>query len=101
MADFLNPFQSIKNACEVDNLGDRLSPATLEAADDLYYLRIPRLWCKLAGDTMPPPNQALATWLTDLANRCQHFERILLLVSNNDNVLSKSYVLFLMEVGLN
>ena len=73
--------QAIKAACELTALGDQLTPEQLQCADDLYHLRIPVLWCQLAKDTAPPPNQALSTWLTDLTNRAQHFEKMLLLVS--------------------
>lgn len=72
--------QTIKNACELNNMGDQLTTTLLEIADDLYHLRIPKHWCWLADNTAPPPNYALGTWLTDLANRVQHFERILVLV---------------------
>jgi len=53
----------------------------LDAADDLYHLLIPRHWRRLAGNTAPPANQSLPTWMTDLQNRAQHFEKILVLVS--------------------
>ena len=73
-------FQAIKAACEVNVLGDQLNPHQLAAADDLYYLRIPSSWLAMSRGTAPPPNQALGTWLTDLTNRCQHLEKILVLV---------------------
>ena len=62
-------------------MGDLLSPEMLAAADDLFHMRIPQKWRSLAADTAPPANYSLANWLTDLSNRCQHFERILVLVS--------------------
>ena len=74
-------FQTIKAACEANALGDMLTPQMLESADDLYHLRIPQYWCHLSGQTAPPPNQGLGTWLNDLAARCAHFEKILVLVS--------------------
>ena len=70
-------FQSIKSACEVGNLGDMLSEGVLAAADDLYHMRIPELWRQMSGDTAPPPNYNISSWLADLTSRCQHFERIL------------------------
>ncbi len=69
--------QTIKAACEVESLGDVLSPQLLGAADDLYYQRIPSNWRLLAGETAPPPTQSLTTWLADLQNRAQHLEKIL------------------------
>ena len=74
-------------------MGDQLSPAVLDIADDLYHLRVPKQWCKLAGNTAPPSNYALGTWLTDLANRCQHFERILVLVSLSFSLMITSLLL--------
>ena len=53
----------------------------LDAADDLYHLRIPAHWRHLAGTAAPPSKQSLATWVADLQNRVQHFEKILVLVS--------------------
>ena len=58
-----------------------VSESVLAAADDLYHMRIPEQWRRLAGDTAPPPNYNLASWLNDLTGRCQHFERILVHVS--------------------
>jgi uncharacterized membrane protein YfbV (UPF0208 family) len=74
--------QAIKTACETSMMGDQLSPGQLAAADDLYHLRIPARWLALSYGTAPPPNQALATWLTELNNRSQHLEKILVLVSS-------------------
>ena len=74
--------QGIKTACEgPEHFGDCLTPRMLDAADDLYHLLIPRHWRHLAGNTAPPANQSLPTWMTDLQNRAQHFEKILVLVS--------------------
>ena len=86
--------QAIKAACEVGSMGDQLSPETLAAADDLYHLCLPATWCRLAGATAPPPNHSLANWLTDLQNRCQHFERILVMVSGGTGGIWLVRVLF-------
>ncbi|CAH1799095.1 unnamed protein product [Owenia fusiformis] len=77
LTEIKTTLQAIKAACEVNTLGDQLSPRIVAAADDLYYNRIPKRWCELAGDTAPPLNWGLAVWLQDLQARCQHFERIL------------------------
>lgn len=66
----------IKAACEM-KMGDELSSEALQAADDLYHMRIPASWCKLAGSTGPPPTYSLPSWLLDLQARSQHYERIL------------------------
>ena len=72
-------------------MGDVLSDTVLAAADDLYHMRIPDLWRNMSGDTAPPPNYNITSWLTDLTSRCQHFERILVHVS---------YILVIQGVGL-
>ncbi|XP_077977225.1 dynein axonemal heavy chain 8-like isoform X3 [Glandiceps talaboti] len=59
--------------------GDKLSEKLVSIADDLYHQRVPEYWCKLAGDSAPPSNWALGAWFNDLSQRCQHFERILVL----------------------
>ena len=70
-------------------MGDELSPEMLEAANDLYHMRIPSAWLKMAGDTAPPATHSLTSWLQDLTYRGQHFERILVYVSPmNFNVFS-------------
>ena len=69
--------QIIKAATEESLCGDRLSPEMLEAADDLYHMRIPSRWCQLAGGTAPPNTWAIASWFTDLQNRFSHIDRIL------------------------
>ncbi|XP_060567478.1 dynein axonemal heavy chain 5-like [Ruditapes philippinarum] len=69
----------IRNACETDSLGDQVSDTVLSAADDLYHLRIPRVWCKMSGPSAPPLTWGLGSWLNELQNRCHHFEKILIL----------------------
>lgn len=71
-------------------MGDVVCPNVLAAADDLYHLRLPRSWCRLVGSTAPPPSYSLAAWLADLQSRCQHFERILVLV----NTVQPSFVFY-------
>ncbi len=51
----------------------------MEAADALFYSRIPQCWLDLAGPTAPPATYPVGTWLVELQNRCQHLERILVL----------------------
>ena len=63
-------------------LGDALTPDQLSIADDLYYQRIPETWRRAAGAAAPPPLQALNTFINDIVARSTHFERILVLVSN-------------------
>lgn len=74
--------QSIKAATEEGLCGDRVTEELLEAADDLYHLRIPRKWCQLGGDSSPPPTWSLAAWFTDLSNRFLHIDRIIVQVNN-------------------
>ncbi|XP_070568705.1 dynein axonemal heavy chain 5-like isoform X4 [Ptychodera flava] len=59
--------------------GDRLSAKLLSIADDLYHQCVPEHWRKLAGESAPPVNWPLGSWFNDLSQRCQHFERILVL----------------------
>ena len=61
----------------MSSLGDVLTNEQLECADDLFHLRIPRIWSTMARSTLPPPNQALGSWLSDLSNRYQHLDRML------------------------
>ncbi|KAK3577475.1 hypothetical protein CHS0354_032326 [Potamilus streckersoni] len=69
----------IRNACETNNYGDQVSDSVLSIADDLFHLRIPALWCHMSGNSAPPLTWSLAQWLTELQNRCHHFEKILVL----------------------
>lgn len=73
------PPQTIKTAVELNQLGDRLTAEELEAADALFYARIPKRWLDLAGPTAPPSSYPVVNWMTELQNRCQHLERILVL----------------------
>jgi hypothetical protein len=34
-----------------------------EAADDLYHMRIPQIWCQMAGSAAPPLTMSVAAWL--------------------------------------
>jgi dynein heavy chain len=61
-------------------MGDQLSDHYLSAADDLFHLRIPRIWCKMTGTTAPPYTYNAAQWLRDLEDRWKHFEKILSMV---------------------
>lgn len=72
--------QTIRNACENNMMGDQLSDHYLSAADDLYHLRIPRIWCQMTGTTAPPYTYNAAQWLRDLEDRWKHFEKILSMV---------------------
>lgn len=65
----------------MDVFGDQMSEKLISVADDLYHHRIPDYWCELAGDSAPPINWQLGQWLTDLALRCQHLERIIIQAS--------------------
>ncbi|XP_053397319.1 dynein axonemal heavy chain 5-like isoform X6 [Mercenaria mercenaria] len=69
----------IRNACETESLGDQVSETVLSAADDLYHLRIPRVWCKMSGPSAPPLTWGLGSWLNEMQSRCHHFEKILIL----------------------
>lgn len=69
----------IRNACETESLGDQISETVLSAADDLYHLRIPRVWCQMSGASAPPLTWGLGSWLNELQLRCHHFEKILIL----------------------
>ncbi|XP_052807484.1 dynein axonemal heavy chain 5-like isoform X7 [Mya arenaria] len=69
----------IRNACETENLGDQVSDSVLSAADDLYHLRIPSVWCQMSGPSAPPLTWGLGSWLNELQSRCHHFEKILIL----------------------
>lgn len=66
-------------------MGDQLSDHYLSAADDLYHLRIPRIWCKMTGTTAPPYTYNAAQWLRDLEDRWKHFEKILSMVKKNSS----------------
>ena len=65
----------------MNSLGDKLSGDILSDANDLYHMRVPAIWCEIAQGTGPPQNFSLSSWLLDLSNRSQHYERILILVS--------------------
>lgn len=75
---------TIKAATEESLCGDRISEELLDAADDLYHLRIPSKWSKLGGDSSPPFTWSLAGWFTDLGNRFSHIDRII--VQGRDKV---------------
>ncbi|XP_068697910.1 dynein axonemal heavy chain 8-like [Montipora foliosa] len=75
---------AIKAATEENLCGDRVSEELLDAADDLYHLRIPGKWSKLGGDSSPPPTWSLAAWFSDLGNRFSHIDRII--VQGRDKV---------------
>ncbi|XP_077863125.1 dynein axonemal heavy chain 5-like [Saccoglossus kowalevskii] len=81
LAEIRLSLQTLKQITEnpVGLFGDRLSEKLLSIADDLYNQRVPEAWRKLAGDSAPPSNWQLASWFADLQQRCQHFERILVL----------------------
>jgi dynein heavy chain len=79
LTDITGSLKSIKRACELSNYGDLLSDQHQQVADDLYHVRIPDRWRHLAGGTAPPAGHSLPLWLTDLQNRCAHYERILAL----------------------
>ena len=81
----------IRNACETESLGDQVSETVLSAADDLYHLRIPRVWCNMSGPSAPPLTWGLGSWLNELQNRCHHFEKILILV-RKCRVLTDGYI---------
>ena len=78
---FLCKLQTIKAATEESLCGDRISEELLDAADDLYHLRIPSKWSKLGGDSSPPFTWSLAGWFTDLGNRFSHIDRIIVQVN--------------------
>ena len=78
----LYSLQSIKAATEDSLCGDRVSEELLDAADDLYHLRIPSKWSQLGGDSSPPPTWSLAAWFTDLGNRFTHIDRIIVQVTS-------------------
>lgn len=73
-------------------MGDQLSDHYLSAADDLYHLRIPRIWCKMTGTTAPPYTYNAAQWLRDLEDRWKHFEKIL-------SMVKKTTLLFTLNHG--
>ncbi|XP_048577711.1 dynein axonemal heavy chain 8 isoform X3 [Nematostella vectensis] len=75
---------AIKAATDDSVYGDQLSEEMLDAADDLYQLRIPKLWCTLGGDASPPATWSLAAWFTDLGSRFSHIDRIV--VQGRDRV---------------
>jgi len=63
----------VRNACETENLGDQVSDMVLSAADDLFHLRIPQVWCQMSGPSSPPLTWGLGSWLNELQSRCHHF----------------------------
>ncbi|BFZ10055.1 hypothetical protein BsWGS_13094 [Bradybaena similaris] len=71
--------QLIKTASESTVLGDHMPHHILDVADDIYHLRVPEVWCRMAGNSAPPPTYGVGQWLVELQNRCHHFERILTL----------------------
>ncbi|XP_052708586.1 uncharacterized protein LOC128183562 isoform X10 [Crassostrea angulata] len=77
LTEVRNTLTTIRNACENNVMGDQLSDHYLSAADDLYHLRIPRIWCKMTGTTAPPYTYNAAQWLRDLEDRWKHFDKIL------------------------
>jgi hypothetical protein len=42
---------------------DSLSEHIVSAADDLYHMRIPQIWCQMAGSAAPPLTMSVAAWL--------------------------------------
>lgn len=82
--------QSIKAATEESLCGDRVSEELLDAADDLYHLRIPSKWSQLGGDSSPPPTWSLAAWFTDLGNRFSHIDRIIVQVHKSRDAVDKN-----------
>ncbi|KAL4232681.1 hypothetical protein ACF0H5_007369 [Mactra antiquata] len=79
LTEIRNTLSMIRNACETESLGDQVSDAVLSAADDLFHLRIPRVWCQMSGASSPPLTWGLGSWLNELQSRCHHFEKILIL----------------------
>lgn len=86
--------KSIKAATEEGLCGDRVTEELLEAADDLYHLRIPSKWCQLGGDSSPPPTWSLAAWFTDLGHRFSHIDRIIVQVNNTRISRSASHTFY-------
>lgn len=78
-------WQSLKAATDEGLCGDRVDDELLEAADDLYHLRIPTKWSQLGGDSSPPCTWSLAAWFTDLSNRFTHIDRMILQVLNTQH----------------
>ncbi|XP_071504103.1 dynein axonemal heavy chain 5-like [Diadema antillarum] len=80
LVDLKATFNKLKTLCENPNetFGDQMSERLIHIADDLFHHRIPEVWCQMCGDSAPPPNWTLSQWMTDLAQRCQHLERIII-----------------------
>jgi dynein heavy chain len=68
----------IKSVFEPDSTLTVVSPATLSIACDLFHNRIPTAIYSLSP--LPPQSEmALANWISDLTQRCQHMDRALTL----------------------
>ncbi|XP_041462850.1 dynein heavy chain 8, axonemal-like [Lytechinus variegatus] len=79
IADLKATFNKLKVLCESPNetFGDQMSERLIDIAVDLFHHRIPSVWAEMCGDSAPPPNWTLAQWMSDLSQRCQHLERII------------------------
>ncbi|XP_033113255.1 dynein heavy chain 5, axonemal-like isoform X2 [Anneissia japonica] len=80
LAEMRSTLQKLKNLTEnpTEMFGDLFSDKLIDVADDMFHLRLPLIWRNLAGDSAPPATWQLGQWLTDLAQRCLHLEKIII-----------------------
>lgn len=69
--------QTIKTACDLNQLGVHWSEEVTGVAHALYYQRIPDVWCEAMGPSAPPPVWGLSNFFSDLTMRAEHIEKLL------------------------
>ncbi|CAF3351101.1 unnamed protein product [Rotaria sp. Silwood1] len=69
--------QSIKTACDLNQLGTQWSAELANVAHALYYQRIPDAWREMIGPSAPPPTWGLNNFFPDLIMRAEHIEKVL------------------------